>query len=163
MLDKRLELSLSQILDIIWVWQCECKPKYLPNWKNYNCSCGRVLNPEKHIEEYNSLLEQLCSAPSPGNLDYTKAAMSMLRYNSILVFSFLEKPNAGLGKLPRWGIDAAKQIKEPDSQAKQKARALIKMLLTVGDDGTLAYAVADSAITFPFRDFQKSKGLKENE
>ena len=148
MLNKKLELSLSQMLDVIWVWQCEIEPQYLPVWKSYNCSCGRVLNPETHIEEYNSLLEQLCSDTSQNHLDYTKAAMSMLAYNSVWVFGFFEKPNAEFGKLPRWGIDAEKQIKEPDAQSKHEARSIIKTLLSVKNNGTPAYSVGNHAITF---------------
>lgn len=148
MLNKKLELSLSQMLDVIWVWQCECKPKYLPVGQNFSCSCGRGFNPEKHIEEYNYLLEQLCSDNPQDYLDYTKAAMSMLKYNSVVVFSFFEKPNAEFGKLPRWGIDAEKQIKEPDAQSKHEARSIIKTLLSVKNNGTPAYSVGNHAITF---------------
>lgn len=160
MLKKALELSLSQILNVIWVWQCEFIPTYSPLWQNCKSSLRGGYKPESHIADYNHLLEQICMSTPQEQLDYTQDAMKMLAYNiAIGFFGLIEKPTIesedvqfqqvleSLQKLKAERIDAVRQLKEPSDEAKQEARTLIKTLLAVETDGYPVYAYANLAIT----------------
>ena len=156
---EAINLNLSQILAVTWVWQCEITPKYLPIWKKSGIRCGRVRKPELHLAAYNSLVDQLCSGVPAAKLKYTRGAMSMFAANSIILASFSAAPAFRAGDklqndvvkmirgLAPGLIIAAEQIAEPSEEDKTEARGIIRKILSVDKNGQTQYWTS-GCITF---------------
>ena len=157
---EAINLNLSQILAVTWVWQCEITPKYLPVWKSFGVKCGCVRNPKLHLAAYNSLVDQLCSGVPAKRLQYTKGAMSMFAANStFLLASFSQAPAFKDGDrqqndavkmiraLAPGKVVAAEQISEPSEEDKSEARGIIRKILSVDKNGQTQYWTS-GCITF---------------
>ena len=157
---EAINLNLSQILAVTWVWQCEITPKYLPLWQKYGIKAGCVRNPKLHLAAYNSLVDQLCSGVPAARLKYTKGAMSMFAANStFLLASFSQAPAFKDGDrqqndavkmiraLAPGKVVAAEQISEPSEEDKSEARGIIRKILSVDKNGQTQYWTS-GCITF---------------
>lgn len=149
---EEINLNLSQILAVTWVWQCEITPKYLPIWQKYGIKAGCVRNPKLHLTAYNFLVDQLCSGVPSAKLKYTKGAMSMFAANAAFLFcSFDEAPAFQKGneelnravkmlrELVPGRVIAAEQIAEPAEEDKFEARNLIRKIFAVNENGDPLY------------------------
>lgn len=156
---KTITLNLRQTISVAWVWQCEISPKYLPAWKSFNCTLVKERNPEKYINEYNDLINQLCSNVPSEQIVFNKPALRMFIYNSMFVFAPFNcrpgvkdeiKLNKTLKQLMPENINAAESLMEPAEEDKKEARQIIKNLLSIDKNGIADYTLAHCGAAFHY-------------
>jgi hypothetical protein len=146
---KNITIGLSQFIAIAWVWQQEVTPKYLPIWKELGPRCGTIRRPEKHVEAYNSLLDQLLS--SEKEIKYTKGALCLfVRISDKMMNSFFPL-NTHLKKLTPGLISAEKQLVKPQEEDLAEARSIIRTMMSVDSMGDPLFEPFPPMVDLPLR------------
>lgn len=145
---KGIVLGLSQVLAVAWVWQQEVTPKYLPIWKERGPRCGTIRRPEKHVEAYNSLLDQLLS--SEKEIKYTKGALCFfVRVSSQMINAFFRQDSYPQ-KMPGL-ISAERQLMKPQEEDLAEARSIIRAMMSVDSMGNPLYEPFPPMVVLPLR------------
>ncbi len=135
-------LSLEELLTVIWVWQCELYPKLRDLQKEFEATASCPRQPEKHVETYRQLLNQFRFI-SADAIRTNKAAVSMLLCKSSEMV-FFEQANPLLAEAANLKhFDASKLLKKPTRKARIEALRTIMALLSVDDAGNKLYTLTN--------------------